>query len=212
MKSERESLLEMIALNRELAEKGYAPASGGNSSIRVAEGVLITRSGCVLKSLTIQDFVSVNESGEAVSGNVKPSKEVRFHLAIYRRNPKVNAVFHFHPPHCIAAGSLLPEGEDPIPAMVPYYVMRVRGAISLPYAPPGSAELFESIDRAAAGHQVIFLRNHGLVCSGETVLAAAQAVEETEENARIFLLTGGRGTPLSQEQCQWLKEKYWTRE
>jgi ribulose-5-phosphate 4-epimerase/fuculose-1-phosphate aldolase len=211
MESARELLLELISFSRELADSGYAPASGGNASFRAAEGVWVTRGGCLMRSLTERDLVLVDENGRTIRGEGKPSKEVSLHLAVYRRNAAANAVFHFHPPHTIAAGSLVADGEDPIPAMVPTYLMRVRGTELIPYAPPGSMELAEGVERVTGGHQVILLRNHGLVSWGETALQAAQAVEETEQNARIYLLSGGRGTALSREQCDWLKEHYWKR-
>lgn len=211
MGTERDLILELITLSRELAAKGYAPASGGNASLRTIEGVWITRSGCLMHSLTEEDMVLVDENGQKIRGNGKPSKEVILHLAVYRKNHAAGVVFHFHPPHIIAASSLAADGEDPIPVMVPTYLMRVCGTQLVPYAPPGSAELVEGVERVASNHQVILLRNHGLVSSGETALQAAQAVEETEENARIYLLSGGHGTFLSQEQCDWLKRSYWGR-
>ncbi len=211
MELERELISELVILSRELAAKGYAPASGGNASLRTAEGVWMTRSGCLMHSLTEGDLVLVDENGQKIRGTGQPSKEVILHLAVYRKNPATGVVFHFHPPHTIAACSLLADGEDPIPAMVPTYLMRVYGTELIPYAPPGSVELAEGVERVAGNHQVILLRNHGLVSSGETVLQAAQAVEETEENARIYLLSGGRGISLTQEQCDWLKRSYWGR-
>lgn len=206
------NLDDLIMYCREFALAGYAPASGGNASLRTPEGILITGSGSTLRRLDKTDFVLVNEEGEPINTERRPSKEVFLHIAVYRSNPRTRAIFHFHPPHTIAACSLLPEGEDQLPAMVPTYIMRVRGAILVPFFPPGVPELAEEVGRQARVHQVVLLKNHGLVSSGATIQEAAQAVEETEENARIYLMAGGRGKALSQRECKALQERYWAKE
>jgi len=204
----REKLVEYC---RDLANKGYAPASGGNASIRTPEGVWITAGGSVLGSLSTEDLVLVDQDGKKLDGQGNPSKEVLLHLAVYQANAKVNVTLHFHPPQTIGACALVEDGNNPIPAFVPTFIMRVHGSKLLPYYHPGSFELSQQVQRYAADYQVILLRNHGLVSSGETLTKAAQAVEETEENARIYLLTGGAGRALSEESCRELREKYWSR-
>lgn len=200
---------ELVAACREMAASGYAPASGGNASIKTPEGVWITAGGTVLKNLSLDQLVLVDNDGNKLAGEVSPSKEVQLHLAVYRVNPKVNAVFHFHPPYTIAACALLADGDDPLPAFVPTYIMRVHGVKLVPYYHPGSIELARAVEQAAATHQVIILRNHGLVSSGETVTQAVQAIEETEANAHLFLLAGTAGRAIEEEYCRQLKEKYW---
>ncbi len=200
---------ELVEYCREMARQGYAPASGGNASIKLREGVWITAGGSVLKNLSLNELILVDEDGKRLKGNGSPSKEVLLHLAVYKANPKVKAVFHFHPPYTIAACALIEEGDDPIPVFVPTYLMRVRGVKLLPYYHPGSIELSQKIASLALDYQVILLRNHGLVSSGETIIKAAQAIEETEGNARIFLLAGSSGRAIAEKYCRELKKKYW---
>lgn len=203
-------LQQLIRCCHELAAAGYAPASGGNASIFTPEGVWITKRGTALKALTVDDFVLVNQQGEVIGNEGIPSKEGFLHLAVYHSRPEDRAIIHLHPPQSIAACSLVNEdGSNPLPAMVPSYIMRIRGTVLLPYYPPGDPQLAGHIREVARDNQIIYLRNHGIVSAGQTVTQAMQAVEEAEENARIFLLTRGQGQPISREDCEALQRNYW---
>lgn len=205
---ESNAIDQLLETCRHLAELGYAPASGGNASIRTGEGVWITAGGCTLRKLARNDLVRVDEEGRRISGQGEPSKEVLLHLAAYRAKPEISTVLHLHPPQTIAVCSCLSDGANPLPAMVPTFIMRVQGVYLLPFYPPGDPRLVPKLSKVIGANQVVLLRNHGLISTGTTVLQASQAVEETEENARIYLLARGR-KPISPIECARLRVKYW---
>jgi ribulose-5-phosphate 4-epimerase/fuculose-1-phosphate aldolase len=187
----------MVEYCRKMASMGYAPGNGGNASIRVPEGIWITAGGASLSDLQVKSLILVDGTGNQLKGHGRPSKELSLHLGIYNKNPRVKSVFHFHPPYSIAAGSLFPPGEEPFPAMMAPYIMQVKGITLLPFYWPGSLELAEEAGAAACNHQVVLLQNHGLLGTGETVEQAVQAVICVEENARVYILSGGHGTAIA---------------
>jgi ribulose-5-phosphate 4-epimerase/fuculose-1-phosphate aldolase len=50
------------------------------------------------------------------------------------------------------------------------------------------------------GRNSVLMANHGLLAVGGSAEQAMNIVEEIEENARLFLLLGDRGRPLSEAQ------------
>jgi ribulose-5-phosphate 4-epimerase/fuculose-1-phosphate aldolase len=54
----------------------------------------------------------------------------------------------------------------------------------------------------------MLLRNHGSVAIGKTLRDAVTLAEEIEEAARLHLLLGERGLPLTQEQVLELRRRF----
>lgn len=76
------------------------PATSGNFSARLADGnIAITASGRHKGRLRQQDVIAVDLEGRPLSPRVRPSAETPLHLALYRADPGVDAVFHVHSPH-----------------------------------------------------------------------------------------------------------------
>jgi ribulose-5-phosphate 4-epimerase/fuculose-1-phosphate aldolase len=128
------------------------------------------------------DGVSRNEN--------KPSKEFPFHLEAYRaRGPRAAALVHLHSTWSVMLSSLDDLDErHPLPVFTPYYLMRVAPLAVVPYFRPGSDALAVAIGTAAAGHDCILLRNHGLVCLGRSMSEAVDRAEELEETAKLHFL------------------------
>ena len=87
--------------------------------------------------------------------------------------------------------------------------MRVGRLLLVPYFPPGDEALAEAVGRKAATHSAVLLANHGPVVAGASLDAAAGAIEELEETARIFLLLQGHRTRwLTHDQVRSLRERF----
>ncbi|HBW0991849.1 TPA: aldolase, partial [Klebsiella aerogenes] len=87
---------QMVSIARSFFNRGYATGSAGNLSVQLADGtILATPTGSCLGELNAEELSHVTLSGELLSG-LKPSKEVSFHLALYRNNPQCRAVVHLH--------------------------------------------------------------------------------------------------------------------
>jgi ribulose-5-phosphate 4-epimerase/fuculose-1-phosphate aldolase len=84
--------------------------------------------------------------------------------------------------------------------------MRVGRLPLLPYHAPGDATLEPLAEATARAGHAFLLANHGPVVAGADLAAAADAVEELEETARLHLLLQGRRTrPLTPEQAAALR-------
>ena len=95
------------------------------------------------------------------------------------------------------------------PAPTAYYVMRVGRLPLLPYHAPGDSALGPLAERTAAAHHAMLLANHGPVVAGADLDAAADAVEELEETARLYLLLHGHRTrPLTAGQVAELRSRF----
>lgn len=182
--------------------RGYAFGSTGNLSVRLEDKVWITPTGVSLRRLKPEHLACIGLDGQSLNGN-RPSKEFPFHLGAYRSaGERAGAIVHLHSTHCVALSCLRDlDPQRPLPAMTPYFLMRVAPLAMVPYFRPGSPELAEAVTAAAVDHDAILLRNHGCICLGKTLAEAVDRTEELEETARLyFLLRGERTSELTREQ------------
>ncbi len=190
-------------------DRGYSFGSTGNLSVRVGEQIWITPTGKPLKGLTPAQLSCVDLDGMSLNQN-RPSKELPFHLGIYRTRADAGAVVHLHSTHAVALSCLESlDAEQPLPPITPYYFMRVAPLAVLPYFRPGSPQLAEVVERAAPAHNSMLFRNHGMTCLGSSMNEAADRAEELEEAARLyFLLRGERVRCLTSDEIQELRRVF----
>ncbi len=81
-----------------------------------------------------------------------------------------------------------------LPALTPYFVMKVGRLPLIPYHRPGDPALADAIRELARSHAALLLANHGPIVSGASLEAAVYATEELEETAKLFLLL--RNVPI----------------
>ncbi len=180
----------------------------GNISVRAGNDIIVTPTGASLGALT-PDALSLIDASGRHTGGPKPSKEAFLHAAVYRARPDANAVVHLHSTYSVAVSCLA--GLDPadvLPPLTAYYVMRVGRLPQLPYHAPGDATLEPLAEHTARDHHAFLLANHGPVVAGADLDAAADAVEELEETARLYLLLHGHHTrPLTNGQVDDLRAR-----
>ncbi|GKX44433.1 class II aldolase [Pectobacterium carotovorum subsp. carotovorum] len=184
---------EMVKLGASFFQRGYATGSAGNLSLLLDDGTLLaTPTGSCLGELDAERLSKVSMSGEWISGD-KPSKEVSFHLSIYRNDPECKAIVHLHSTYLTALSCL--EGldtQDAIKPFTPYVVMRVGKVPVVPYYRPGDARLGEDLAKLASRYKAFLLANHGPVVTGKDLRAAADNMEELEETAKLIFILGDR--------------------
>lgn len=194
---------EVAELGASLFERRLTHGRTGNLSGRTGDGFLITPTGGSLRSIGELSLVSL--AGEHLDGP-RPSKEAFLHAALYRARPDAGAVVHLHSTHAVAVSCH--DGLDPddvLPPLTAYYVMRVGRLPLLPYHAPGDPALGPIAERAARTAHALLLANHGPIVAGADLAAAADAVEELEETARLWLLLRDRPTrPLTPDQVRSL--------
>ncbi|MEU6249095.1 class II aldolase/adducin family protein [Glycomyces sp. NPDC047010] len=201
--------MRLTELGRSLFERGLTHGRTGNLSIRVGDGdstdarsgsgdtILVTPTGASLGALDGLSRIGLDSRHRE---GPPPTKEAFLHAALYRARPEARAVVHLHSPFATAVSCM--DGLDPasaIPPLTAYFTMRVGRLPLLPYYAPGDAALGPVAEAAAAGHHALLLANHGPIVAGPDLATAADAVEEIEATARIFLLLQGLPTrPLTE--------------
>lgn len=188
-------------LGRSLFARRLTFGRTGNISLRCGDVVLITPGGSSLGELEPEHIATVTPDGAHLAGPT-PSKEAFLHLAMYAARPDDAAIVHLHSTHAVAVSCLLDvDPADVLPPLTAYYAMRVGRLPLLPYHAPGDPALGPLAYSAAQTHHALLLANHGPIVAARDLPAAADAVEELEETARLFLLLYGRPTrPLTAAQ------------
>jgi ribulose-5-phosphate 4-epimerase/fuculose-1-phosphate aldolase len=187
----------LVSLAASLFSRGFSVGSAGNISVRLADGFLITPTNSSFGRLDPARLSKLDGAFRHIAGD-KPSKEVFMHRAFYTVRAEAGAVVHLHSTMATAV-ACLPDvtGENPIPPLTPYFVMRVGRTMPLVrYYRPGDAAMEPAIAAAARDARAVLLANHGSVISGRTLTDAVYAAEEVEEAAKLYLLLRGQAPRL----------------
>jgi len=197
---------EICRLGASIFARGLTAGSSGNISVRVADGWLMTPTNASLGRLDPARLSKLDDDGKLVSGDA-PTKESFLHRVMYEERSKTGAVIHLHSTHSVAISCLADiDPADVLPPITAYYVMRVGRLPLVPYYRPGDLALAEAVRGFAGKHHAVLLANHGPVVAGTSLDAAANAIEELEETAKLFLLLRGSKTRyLMQEQVAELR-------
>jgi 3-dehydro-4-phosphotetronate decarboxylase len=209
MSAEAKLREEIALLGRSIYERGLTHGSTGNVSAKLDDGWLLTPTGSNLGRLDPARLSKLAWNGKLVSGDA-PSKENFLHLAMYEERRATGAVVHLHSTHSVAVSVLADvDADDVLPPLTAYYVMRIGRLPLVPYFAPGDLKLADAVRGFAGKYHAVLLANHGPVVAGSTLAAAADAVEELEATAKLFLLVRGANVRLlSPEQVAELRAKF----
>ena len=89
---------DIVRFGRKLLDARLTSGTGGNLSIfNPGAGLIaISPSGIEYDDMQAGDVPVVDVSGQVVAGSRKPSSELGFHLALYRKRSDIRAVVHTH--------------------------------------------------------------------------------------------------------------------
>lgn len=196
-------------LGRSMFERSLTFGSSGNISVRLDDGWLMTPTNVAMGDLDPGRLARLDGDGRLVGGD-PPTKESFLHRVMYEGRPDAGAVVHLHSTHSVAVSCLADiDPEDVLPPITAYYVMRVGRLPLVPYFPPGDSRLAEAVRPLVGRHHAVLLANHGPVVAGTSLAAAAGAIEELEETARLhLLLQGHRVRMLTPAQVDDLRQKF----
>jgi ribulose-5-phosphate 4-epimerase/fuculose-1-phosphate aldolase len=212
---------EICRIGRSLFERGYVHASAGNISVRLpdAHGFLITPTDACLGFLEPAQLAHVDIEGHAVGGE-RASKTLALHRRIYAAEPAANCIVHTHSTHAVAL-TLAPtlggvaNSDDVLPPITPYFVMKVGHVPLVPYHRPGDPAVARLVaDRIALQHdrgipiRAVLLERLGPLVWHESPAAAMATLEELEETARLWLMSGVKPAPLSEAQIEELRATF----
>lgn len=194
---------DIVAAGRRLYERGLVASNDGNISVREGESVWATPTNVSKGAMTEDMLVRLDLDGNVLEGRLKPSSEIKMHLAIYRANPDLRAVVHAHPP----AGTAFASAGLPLDSAILQETVVQLGVVPLaPYALPGTQELAESCAPLCREYNAALLEYHGATTWGESLTQALHRMESVEYYAQILmkLRLMGAERPMTREQVNGL--------
>jgi len=200
---------EIVKFGKKLLTSGLTAGTGGNLSVanRKKNLVAITPSGVDYLEMSPEDVVLVGmEGGLIETSKYKPSSELLFHLALYRRRQDIQAVVHTHSVYATTLATLGWE-IPPFHYLVAYSGKKVPLAS---YATFGSEQLARNVAEAIGDNNAVLMESHGVVTVGATLAKAFEAAEIIEYVARVYYLAKNLGEPtiLSDEEMKKVIEKF----
>lgn len=188
--SELTPLDQLVAACHWAGAKGWAPATGGNMSIRLDDRFcLLSESGRDKGSLTREDFIQVEIATRRAPCGRKPSAETGLHTLIYRLFPKAGAVLHTHTVNATVL-SRIEKGDR---LLLCGYEMQKSLAGESSHLDSVAIAIFDNDQdipalagriEAWAQHNPLrygfLLRGHGLTCWGKDVSEARRHLEGLE--------------------------------
>ena len=185
MNSLEQKYKEALWIAQSLFERGKVSGSSANMSFLHEGNIYITGSGTSFGSLREEDLAVVDMNEKHIAG-IQPSKELPLHRIYYQKNPSIQAVIHTHSFYATLWSCLEHENTyDVIPEYTPYLKMKLGTVGLIPYAKPGSTELFEQFARLSDKSDGYLLQNHGPLVGDRNLMSAFYCLEELEESARI---------------------------
>ena len=176
---------DVVEAGRRMYLRGFVCANDGNISARVSGGSIIATPSGVSKGFMTEDMlIKLDPGGDVLEGTMKPSSEIKMHLAVYSQSPGLMAVCHAHPPVSAAfaaAGLALDK------AFLQETVMLLGVIPVARYAPPGSEELAAAAAAYCRDHHGVLLEHHGAVTWGGSVMEALFRMESVEYTATVTM-------------------------
>ncbi len=199
----------IVAFGKKLLTSGLTAGTGGNLSVanRRKNLIAVTPSGVDYLEMSPEDVVLVGmEGGLIETSKYKPSSELLFHLALYRRRQDIQAVVHTHSVYATTLATLGWE-IPPFHYLVAYSGKKVPLAS---YATFGSEQLARNVAEAIGDNNAVLMESHGVVTVGATLAKAFEAAEIIEYVARVYYLAKNLGEPaiLSDEEMKKVIEKF----
>ena len=225
--TENQAREEICRVGRSLFERGYVHATAGNISVRLNEaeggGFLITPADACLGFLDPARLARLDADARQISGDTA-SKTIALHAMIYpaagQFDPKTCCVIHTHSTHCVALTlqPLVGLAPELLPALTPYFVMKVGHVPVIPYHRPGDpaaaqcvARAIERYGRAGTPIRAVMLSRLGPNVWHDSPGAAMATLEELEETARLMRLSAVAPAPLTESQLEELRHTFGAR-
>ncbi|EIW9479132.1 MULTISPECIES: methylthioribulose 1-phosphate dehydratase [Klebsiella] len=186
----QERLAQLVTTCHWIGAKGWAPATGGNMSVREdARWCWLSESGRDKGSLTCDDFLQVDILNNNAPSGRKPSAETGLHTLVYRLFPEANVVLHVHTVHATVLSRL----ETGNALQLQGYEMQKTLSGQHSHLDSVAVAIFDNdqdiealaarIEAYARSHPLRYgflIRGHGLTCWGRDVSEARRQLEGLE--------------------------------
>jgi ribulose-5-phosphate 4-epimerase/fuculose-1-phosphate aldolase len=218
MSTESQAREEICRVGASLFARGYVHATAGNISVRLDDGFLITPTDACLGALDPARLARLDAQGRQFDGD-RASKTLALHRRIYDADAGARCVIHSHSTHLVALTLAGVWSEaDIVPPITPYYVMKVGHVPLIPYHRPGDPAAAEAVAAriaaalsAGAPIRAVMLDRLGPNVWSDAPASAMAVLEELEETARLWLLSGRSATPLGDDRIDDLRRSFGAR-
>lgn len=202
--NEEQCRRDIVDVGKMLYDRKLLIATDGNLSVRLSETeLLITSSGFCKGRLTTDKITKVDMEGNILSG-LKPARDIRMHLAVYKARPNAKAVVHAHPP--IATGFAI-AGVEFNSVTLPEILFSIGSIGVTEYATPTTEEVPKSVIKKLNEDlrcEALILANHGALTFGSDLMDAFYKMETLEMFLTATLVSKILGTEnaLTSDQVQ----------
>jgi L-fuculose-phosphate aldolase len=181
-------------IGRRLWQRAYVDGNGGNIAVKVREDIVLCTPTLVSKGfMKPEDMCLVDMEGNQLAGTKKRTSEILMHLQMMKRQPRMAASVHCHPPYSTAFAVA---GVEPPTCMIPEFEVFASVAIA-PYRTPGTPEMGKLVADLVDKHNTILMANHGVVAwSHLGVEDAYFKMEILEAYCRTVLVASQLGKPV----------------
>ncbi len=159
--------------------------AGGNLSVRLdsRDAILIKPSGIGFNECTRGNLQLVHLDGTIEPSDHKPSKDLDFHLDLYRIRDDIDAIVHCHSPWATGYASAGLE----IPCLTVQTIEKIGRMPLIPLSPQGGPQTDREISPVFRDPKIVaaVLANHGTIGVGSTLMKAQYLAEIIEETAHI---------------------------
>ena len=159
--------------------------AGGNLSVRLAsrDAIIIKPSGVGFNECTRDNLQLVHLDGTIEPSDYKPSKDLGFHLDLYRIRDDINGIVHCHSPWATGYASAGIE----IPCLTVQTIEKLGRMPLIPLSAQGGPQTDVDISPVFRDPNIkaAVLANHGTIGVGKDLMAAQYLAEIIEETAHI---------------------------
>ncbi|GFE66498.1 class II aldolase/adducin family protein [Litoreibacter roseus] len=170
---------------RRCFDLGLQTNAGGNLSVRLsaADAIVIKPSGVGFAECTRDNLQVVHLDGTIEPSSFKPSKDLDFHLNLYRIRSDINAIVHCHSPWATGFASAGLE----IPCLTVQTIEKIGRMPLIPLSSNGGPQTEVEITPVFKDPSIraAVLANHGTIGVGPTLTKAQYLAEIIEETAHI---------------------------
>ena len=179
---------EIINVSNYLYNNKLVAGKAGNISSRFKSDdgdiIAITPTLKSLHNLNEEDIVLMDLEGNILTKG-KPSSEVDLHLEIYKKRSDVNGIVHTHSPYAtgFAFSSKRIKRHEGFGAIKNPFLEDIE------YEAPGSKKLANSACEAIGDEDVLILKQHGVLCVGDSLKEATLLATFVEQTAKTQYVT-----------------------
>ena len=216
MNQETRAREDICSVGKSLFDRGYVHATAGNISVKLDDGFLITPTDACMGFLDPARLAKLDVNMQHISGD-RASKTIALHARIYSAtapfDTPTGCIIHTHSTHCVAL-SLQTSAAELLPALTPYFVMKVGHVPVISYHRPGSPAAALEVANTIKVHgergtpiRAVMLPRLGPNVWAASPFEAMAVLEELEETARLACLQPG-SVPLTDAQIDDLRQTF----